>query len=368
MPKRIGYIWEELTSIEHCEKAILYAIRNKRKTKYLIYIRKHYKKYAVRLREMLVNGWIPKEPRLKTINEGTRKKTRELKIPSLNDHFVHTAVALILQKYLSGKFYFYSCGSLPKRGQTFAGKALEKHIRKKKPKYCLLADVKKFYQSVRKKHVMKCLRKYFKDEKFLKLNEQILDQMGDELAIGFSVSHWYGQLVLSFVDTAIKTATKRAKLFLVRFMDNFVMLCGRKRTLHKKNLELKEALQGYDLEVKSDWQVFPIRSRMVEFLSYRLDYDKTILRKGLVPKLSRCFRNAHRSIDAHKARTVMSYRGILKHCDSYNFRKAHLYPNVSIKLCRRLISDADKKRILRRKTEAILDYIGGNESCCGVSA
>lgn len=345
MPKRIGYIWKELTSIEHCEKAILYAIRNKRKTKYLIYVKRNYKKYAVRLQEMLLNGWEPKEPRLKTINEGTRKKKRDLMIPSLNDHFVHTAVALILQKYLSGKFYFYSCGSLPNRGQTFATKALEKNLRKKKPKYCLMVDVRKFYQSVRKKHVMKCLRRCFKDEKFLRLNEQILDQMDDQLAIGFAVSHWYGQLVLSFVDKAVKI---RNKSFMVRFMDNYVFTDGRKRTLHKLFGKLRSLLHGFDLEAKSDWQVFPVASRMVEFLSYRYDHNKTILRKGLMYRLSRCFRNAYKNIDARKARKIMSYRGILKHCDSYNFRKARMYPNVSIKLCRRLISDADKKCLLRR--------------------
>ena len=347
MPKRIGYIWEELTSIDHCEKAVLYAIRNKKKTKYLKYVKKHYKKYAVRLQAMLLNGWTPTPPRLKTINEGTRMKSRNLKIPSLNDHFVHTAVALILQKYISNKFYFYSCGSLPKRGQTFATKAVEKNIRKKKPKYCALADVRKFYQSVRKKHVMRCLRRYIKDEKFLHLNEQILDQMDDELAIGFAVSHWYGQLVLSFVDKAIKCCD--SKTFLVRFMDNYVLTNGRKRTLHRIIAKIKMLLDDFDLCLKADWQVFPIKSRMVEFLSYRFDYDKTILRKGLMYRMSRCFRKTYKNIDAHKARRIMSYRGILKHCDSYNFRKAHLYPYVSIKLCRRLISDADKKRFLFRE-------------------
>ena len=92
MPKRYGYIWEELTSIEHCEKTALYAIRNKKKTRYLMYVKKHYKKYAIRLQKILLEGWDPGEPRLKTIKEGPRKKARDLKIPSLNDHFVHTAV------------------------------------------------------------------------------------------------------------------------------------------------------------------------------------------------------------------------------------------------------------------------------------
>lgn len=346
MPKRIGYVWEELTSIEHCEKAVLYAIRNKRKTRYLRYVKENYKDYAVKLQEILTEGWEPKPPRLKTINEGTRKKSRDLKIPTLYDHFVHTAVALLLQKYMANKFYFYACGSLPKKGQTFASKALESDLRKKKPKYCAVADVKKFYKSVKKPHVMRCLRRHFKDERFLKLNEMILDQMGDGLAIGFAVSHWYGQLVLSFVDREIKHIYP--KVFLVRFMDNYVFTAGRKRTLHKLIRTLKELLDGFQLEVKEDWQVFPVKHRMVEFLSYRMDHTKTILRKQVMIRMARFFRRIRKNIDAHKARIVMSYRGILKYCDSYNFRQKYVYPNVSIKLCRRLISDADKKCVLCR--------------------
>lgn len=357
MPKRIGYVWEELTSIEHCEKSVLYAIRNKRKTPFLNYVKEHYKEFAVKLQKILLEGWIPKPPRLKTINEGTRKKSRDLEIPTLFDHFVHTAVALILQKYLSKKFYFYSCGSLPNKGQTFATKAVETNLRKKKPKYCLLADIRKFYQSVRKKHVMRCLKRFFKDKRFLALNETILDQMGKGLAIGFAVSHWYGQMVLSFVDRAMKE--RHPKVFLVRFMDNFVMTHGRKRTLHNALQTLKGLLAELDLSLKGDWQIFPIKKRMVEFLSYRMDHNKTILRKALMVRMSRYFKHSHKNIDAHKARTIMSYRGILKHCDSYHYRVNYLYPNVSIKLCRRLISDADKKRILRNGAGSFYDFALG---------
>lgn len=348
MPKRIGYVWEELISIEHCEKSVLTAIRNKRKTSYLNHVKNNHKEYGYKLQQTIINGWEPQTPRQKTICEGSRKKTRELKIPSLKDHFVHTAVAKILEKHLSKRFYFYACGSLPNKGQTFATKALEANLRKKKPKYCAVADVRKCYQSIKKEQVMLCLRRVFKDEKFLAINEKILDQMGDGLAIGFAVSHWYAQLVLSFVDKAIKD--NFPKVFVVRFMDNYVFTCGRKRTLHKVIRFLDAKLAELDLELKDDWQVFPLRSRMVEFLSYRMDHNNTILRKGLMYRMTKFLRRTKGNVDAHKARIVMSFRGILKHCDSYNFRMKYLYPNVSIRLCRRLISDADQKRILHAGT------------------
>ena len=348
--KRKGYVWEELVSEENCEDAILNAIRQKRKTNFLYHVKDHYKEYGERVRRDIINGWVPDATRTKVINEGTDRKPRSLRIPSLRDHFVHTAVAQILEKYLAKRFYFYSCGSLPDRGQTFAVKALEGRIRRAKPKYAAVADIHHFYQSVKKDQVMKCLRKVFKDEKFLRINEQILDQMEDGLAIGFTVSHWYAHLVLFYVDEGLKQNQKQ--LFFVRFMDNYVLLCGRKRTLHKALRLLSDKAAEFGLQIKHDWQVFPVRSRMVPFLSYRLDHDKTLLRKPLMYRMAKRFRRARHRLNAHAARTIMSYRGILKYCDSYHFRKSYLYPNVSLALCRRFISDADKQCVLRRAASA----------------
>lgn len=342
--KRIGFVWEEVVAQENCQQTILDAIRNKKKTRFLKYVKEHYQEYGDKLHDDLINGWTPDPVRTKTINEGTEHKPRDLQIPSLRDHFVHTAVARVLEKHLAKRFYFYACGSLPNRGQTFAVKAVEGYARKKKPKYAAVADIKKFYNSVKKEQVMKCLRRVFKDEKFLALNEAILDQMGDGLAIGFTVSHWYAHLVMFFVDEELKRDNR--KLFIVRFMDNYVMLCGRKRTLHKAIRLLMATAAEYRLRIKEDWQVFPIKSRPVLFLSYRFDHEKTVLRKPLMYRMAKRFRKANKNLNAHTARTVMSYRGILKYCDSYNFRKSYLYPNVSLRVCRRLISDADKKRVL----------------------
>ena len=356
--KRIGFVWEELVSIDNCENAVLDALRNKRKTPYLRHIQQNYKEYGEKIQQIMIDGWVPEKTRKKTINEGTRNKIRHLKIPSLIDHMIHTAVARILSKYLTKRFYFYACGSLPHRGQTFACKALEGNVRKKQPKYCLLSDVKKFYPSLKKGVVMRCLRRVFKDKRFLMINNLILDQMEDGLAIGFTVSHWYAQLVMFFVDQELKSNT-HGKVFMVRFMDNYVITCSRKRTLHKLLRKLMDILLNYGLRVKEDWQVFPIKDRMIEFLQYRFNHDKTILRKPLMIRMSRRYSVIHKNgLTAHKARVVMSDRGILKYCNSYNFRKDYLYPNVSLKVCRRLISNADKKRSLQRETRtSYCDYL-----------
>ena len=49
-------------------------------------------------------------------------------------------------------------------------------------------------------------------------------------------------------------------------------------------------------------------------------------------------REGARNLNAKTAAAVMSYNGILRYCNSYNFRKRYLYPIISIKKCKEAIS------------------------------
>lgn len=341
MPKKFGYVWEEVVSQYNCEQAVLDALRNKKKTRYLKYVKEHYKKYGTKVRNILLNGWQPKPVRLKTINEGTNKKSRNLKIPSLIDHIVHTAVARVLKKYLLPKFYYYASGSIPKKGQVFSKNAVV-HMLKSDPKYGAECDVKKFYDNTSAKTVMDGLKRIFKDKKFLALNEQILEQMGGHLAIGFTLSHWYAHMVLMRVDYYVKSHFKGVDL--TRSMDNFIMTSNSKETLHEVIKAIEIELENMGLRLKDDWQVFPLSVRPISFLSYRQTKGRTVMRKSLMFRISRRMR--HLKPNARTARIVVSYLGILKHCDSHNFKCKYVYPYQNIKESKRLISNADRKRIL----------------------
>lgn len=341
MPKRIGYVWEEVVSLENCEQAVLDAIRHKKKTRYLEYVKRNYKKYGAKVQRLLLEGWEPKPVRLKTIHEGTNKKPRNLKIPALIDHFVHTAVARILKKYLQPKFYFYASGSLPNRGQIFSKNAVE-HMLKSNPQYAAEADIKKCYDNIKSEVVMQALERIFKDRKFLDINRKIIAHMGGNLAIGFTLSHWYAHLVLMKIDYAVKMQFPGIQL--TRSMDNFVLVSDSKNELHEAIRYMQKQLESLHLRLKEDWQVFQVSARPIAFLSYRHQSGKTILKKPLLYRIAKRLRRMKPC--ARTARIVMSYLGILKHCASYNFRRRCVYPYVNIERCRRLISNADKKRIL----------------------
>lgn len=344
MPKRVGFLYEELIDLELCERAVLIALRNKRKTPYIRYIIEHYKEWGKLIQRIIVEGWVPKPPRKKTINEGTNHKVRNLEIPGLIDHMIHTAVVLVMEKHFMKRYYFWSCGSIPGKGQNFAYSGIRKEMDKKRPpKYAAEADIRKFYDNCTKEVVMHSLRRIIKDEKFLAINEKILDQMGGKLSIGFSVSHWYANLVLTDIDNGIKQNFGR-DIHLFRYMDNFVMLGNNKRKLHKAVRLIMEMLRARSMQMKRDWQVFRTKFRPISFLSYRFLHGHVLMQKSLLYRMSRRLRKARINMNNHTARVVMSYWGILKWCDSYQFKQDYFYPNVNLKACRRVIRNHDLQK------------------------
>lgn len=98
------------------------------------------------------------------------------------------------------------------------------------------------------------------------------------------------------------------------------------------------------MEIKGNWQVYPIQSRGVTFLSYRFFHHKTILRKPLMRKIKRVVRRVRdKKLTYHRAASIVSYMGILKHCDSRRFKQKYVFPYVRIKICKGVIRNETRR-------------------------
>lgn len=62
-------------------------------------------------------------------------------------------------------------------------------------------------------------------------------------------------------------------------------------------------------------------------------------------RIARKMRRAKERMSVHMAMGVVSYLGILKYCNSYNFKMERVYPYINQKQCRRLISNASKNKL-----------------------
>lgn len=345
---RIGFLWEKIIDLDNCIEAVKEMLKNKKHNKHLDYIRKNVERYGKKIMEMLKNGkWVPKPYREKRIYDKNRKKWRNLKIPCLVDQSVHHAVMRVLIPLIKARSYFYSCGSMPEKGQKLATNCLKKWQRSKKHyKWVMEGDISKFYDHVQYSDVINSFKRFIKDNKVINILWEILKSMGGEtkgLAIGFFPSPWFGNLMLSTLDRKIKS---HPKVKYVRYIDDIRILSNSKRTIRKIKSEICEVLQKFSMELKHDWQIFNGKIRPIHFLSYVFYRGYTLIRKGQMYRISHKARHFNdKKINLSKARSFMNSKGLLKHCNSYNFRKNNVYKYVSYKKIGRYISHETKNAL-----------------------
>ena len=351
MAKRIGFLWEKMVTMENCIEAERLMAKNKPDNRMARHIGQNAEKYGATLYAKLVDGsYVFHEPKEQMIRDSYKGKTRRLQIPCLEDQAAMQAWLNIATPYIERRNYYFNCGSIPGAGQLRAVKALQKWLGgKKPPKWAGSTDIKKFYETCPHEVVLKGLRRLFKDKRFIafaKLSMDAMSSTGVGLAIGFPVSHWFANVALMELDFELKRMFPDVKF--TRYMDDIAFISRNKRHLRKAIQYLAKRLGDLGMRLKNTLQVYPIRYRGVTFLSYRFFHGFTLLSKLLMFRIARKMRNASKHMTVHMAQGVVSYMGILKHCNSYHFRRDFVYPLVDPKKCRRLISDATKKNLLLR--------------------
>lgn len=354
--KRVGHLYEKMVSMNNCIKAEMVMCKNKnRDNSRICKIKEDPGKYAAMLKQKLESGTYQfHESRVREIRDSYKGKTRKLLIPCLEDQAAEQAWLLVAIPQIMKHNYYYNCASIPKAGQTKATNQIKKALQKHPYKYGMVTDIHHFYETLPHSLVERGLRRIFKDEKFIQFAVQMMQSMSDTgvgIAIGHPVSHWFANVALMELDHKIERGEvgkgRKSRLIYVRYMDDMAFLCDNKRYLHKTLKLVQDYLKPYNMALKSTWQIFQVEKRGVQFLSYRFFYRKTILTKPLMYRISRKMRKASTNLSVLMAQGVMSYYGILKHCNSHNFEVQHVYPYVKYHKCRKVISNAHFNDVCR---------------------
>jgi len=183
-------------------------------------------------------------------------------------------------------------------------------------KYCLKLDIEKFYPNINHDILNSLLRKKFKDEDLLWLLDEIIDST-EGIPIGNYLSQWFANFYLCYFDHYIKEVLKINYYF--RYCDDMCVLANNKAELHKLLEDVRAYLwNNLKLKIKSNYQIFPIDKRGIDFVGYIHYKEYTLLRKIIKQKFKRMIRyNKNR-------KSTVSYNGWLSHCNSYNLRKKYL--------------------------------------------
>ena len=337
--KRVGYLYEKMMTLDNFILAEKLLGVNKPDNKLARYFSRNAEKYGEIVFNKVLSGefqW--HKPKERTIVDNWKGKTRNLKIPCLEDQVVQLAWLNIAMPYIEKRNYYYNCGSIPNAGQTRCVYALKKWLKNPSEKHGATADIRKFYDTCPHDTVRKGLYRIFKDKVFVEFAMGFVASMSDTdvgIAIGYPTSHWLANVALMQTDHEIKRLYP--KVHMTRYMDDVAMTSPNKRTLKKAMMHFKESVEHLGMSLKK-WSIFKIKGRGLKFLSYRFFHGYNILAKKLMVRIARRMKKVKGNMTVHTAYGIISYFGILKHCNSYHFRQKYVYPYVSKRDCCKIIS------------------------------
>ena len=127
--------------------------------------------------------------------------------------------------------------------------------------------------------------------------------------IGSYTSQFFANYYLTYFDHWVKEKLKIKYFF--RYCDDILLLSSDKEKLWEWFKEIKNYLEvNLKLEIKSNYQVFPVSVRGIDWCGYKHYHTYTLIRKSIKKKYIK-----------NKKKT--NHFGWLKHCNSINLRRKY---------------------------------------------
>jgi retron-type reverse transcriptase len=249
------------------------------------------------------------------------KERQIFRLPYFPDRITHHAVMRVMEPVFMSIFTADTYSCIKARGIHAAAYAVRKALREENAtQYCLKLDIRKFYPSVDHDVLKQLLRRKIKDNDLLWLLDNIIDS-ADGLPIGNYLSQYFANFYLTYFDHWMKEIMRVKYYF--RYCDDIVILSDNKPYLHALLSSIRIYLQeNLKLQVKENYQVFPVAARGIDFVGYKMFHTHTLLRKSIKKNFARMLasHNNHAS--------TASYVGWAKHCNSKNLLKKLLHEKV----------------------------------------
>lgn len=221
----------------------------------------------------------------------TEPKERLIMIaPYYPDRVLHHCIINILGETWTKVFINNTYACIKGRGIHKCLNDIKSVLKKdrKGTKYCLKLDIKKFYDNVNHASLKRIIRYKIADEQMLRLLDKIVDSNGESkgLPIGNFTSQYMANLYLSYFDHFVKEDLMIKYYY--RYMDDIVILHSDKDKLRyyldMMGLYLASQLK---LEIKENWQIFPVDSRSIDFVGFKNNHHGVLLRKSILKRFYR---------------------------------------------------------------------------------
>lgn len=311
--KRIGSVYEQLYSIENLNLADKKARKGKVCQQGVKIHDKNREAHILLLHDMLKN---------KTYNTSayTTFKIFEPKeriiyrLPYFPDRITHHAIMNVLHDMFVNCYIAHTYSCIKVRGIHAAMRDVKSTLQDiDNTKYCLKIDIKKFYPSIDHNILKRLLRRKIKDNDLLWLIDNIINSTTG-LPIGNYMSQHLANFYLTYFDHWLKEEKKVKYYF--RYADDIVILSNDKKYLHRLLSDMRQYLWiNLKLEVKDNYQIFPVEKRGIDFVGYVFYHTHTLMRKSIKQNFARAIYNKKGKL------SISSYAGWAKHCNSKNLLK-----------------------------------------------
>ena len=325
--KRVTGLYEQIHDMDNIRLAHKNARKGKSHYEEVKRINKNPDLYFQQIHEML---------RFKTFKNGPytvftkhdRTKDRQIfKLPYFPDRIIHHCIMQVLDPIWNTILIRDTYASIKGKGVHDGFKRLKKALCDSEgTKYCLKLDITKFYPSVDHDILKHLIRKKIKDQDVLWLLDSIIDSTSG-VPIGNYLSQSLANIYLAYFDHWLKE--EKSVKYYFRYCDDMVILHSNKAYLHGLLDEIKKHLSlNLKLNVKSNYQVFPVEARGIDFLGYRFYHSHILLRKSIAGKIKQLSGKLTRKfmLTYNDACAIASYKGWAMHCNGYHLTQKYLMP------------------------------------------
>lgn len=308
--KRHGNLYAKIYDIENLKQADITARKGKLKTKGVILHDKNRDSNLLELQQQLINKTFKTSPY--TVFKIHDPKERDIyKLPYYPDRILHHAIMRVLEPIWVNTFTSCTYACIKNRGIHKAVYKIKNDLKDfENTVYCLKIDIKKYYPSIDHDVLKSILRRKIKDNDLLNLLDEIIDT-AQGVPIGNYLSQYLANVYLNYFDHYVKEIL--GFKYYYRYADDMVFLAASKETLHSIFYSVKEYLNNQlKLEIKRNYQIFPVEKRGLDFLGYRFYHTHIKLRKSLK---TRWFKNITGKAK-NRGEAFWSYYGWAVHCNS----------------------------------------------------
>ena len=327
--KRYGNLYPQICSMENIQKAHLNARKGKAHYHEVRMVNANEDLYLSKIQDMLLNKTFQNSEYTTFIKLDSKKEREIFKLPYFPDRIIHHCIVQILEPIWMKTLILDTYSSLKGRGIHKGVKRIKAALTdKENTTYCLKMDVRKFYPSINHDILKSILQRKIKDPDVIWILNEIIDST-EGVPIGNYLSQHFGNLYLSSFDHWMKE--EQGCKYYFRYCDDVVILHASKEHLAELRMKVSRYLKkNLKLQLKNNWQIFPVGIRGIDFLGYRFYPSHTTLRKSIATRFKQTVSQIKSSYPKTRGmvNSVMSYQGWLKYAKCYNLKTVLIDPQI----------------------------------------